>query len=168
MFNVGDKVILNPHVTEFEYGRGNVPYGEIGEITWINSDSNDLVVRFPSHFSWSGTFNEIVHSSIQENTHSPVFRVGDRVRVNGNVTRPYYQWGSIDHEEIGIITRIIDNVDNPDNTRLVIDFPAHPDWSGIPSEMVNLDINNNNIIKKSYKKNLDGIINLKPVSSIFA
>lgn len=55
---LNDKVMLNPQVDRFEFSRGSVSYGEIGELVEIYND--EVRVNFPSCYRWHGRINELV------------------------------------------------------------------------------------------------------------
>lgn len=64
MFKVGDKVRLNPNKDDYTYGKGNVLYTDVGEITDILfndvlSDC-DVCVNFPNSSNWHGKEDELV------------------------------------------------------------------------------------------------------------
>ena len=58
-FKVGDKVKLNPELSYFTHGRGNVKCDEIGEIIQLVG-VNDYYVEFPNHEHWRGRGNDVV------------------------------------------------------------------------------------------------------------
>lgn len=58
-FKVGDKVKLNPEISDFTYGRGKVGYDEIGEIIQLVGVDN-YYVEFPNHEHWHGHANDVV------------------------------------------------------------------------------------------------------------
>lgn len=59
-FKVGDKVKLNPEISDFKHGRAWVDYDEIGEIHLIRYDGAYLV-EFPSYGrGWTGTEDELI------------------------------------------------------------------------------------------------------------
>ena len=58
-FKVGDKVKLNPEISDFKYGRGKVTYDEIGEIIKLVG-VDDYYVEFPNHEHWHGRGNDVV------------------------------------------------------------------------------------------------------------
>jgi hypothetical protein len=55
--------------------------------------------------------------------------VGARVRVKRSVSNPTFGWGSVTHDEVGIVKRI-----DPDGD-LKVDFPDQSGWNGKSSEM---------------------------------
>lgn len=64
MFKVGDKVRLNPNKDGYTYGKGNVLYTDVGEITdilfnGVLSDC-DVYVNFPNSSNWHGKEDELV------------------------------------------------------------------------------------------------------------
>lgn len=59
-FKVGDKVKLNPEMSDFKHGRGGVSYDEIGEIHRILGESK-YDVEFPSYGKgWTGYGDELI------------------------------------------------------------------------------------------------------------
>lgn len=58
-FKIGDKVKLNPEISDFKYGRGKVTYDEIGEIIKLVG-VDDYYVEFPYHEHWHGRGNDVV------------------------------------------------------------------------------------------------------------
>lgn len=59
-FKVGDKVKLNPEISDFRHGRAKVGYDEIGEIHFITYDGAYLVA-FPSYGrGWTGVEGELI------------------------------------------------------------------------------------------------------------
>ncbi len=59
-FKIGDKVKLNPEISDFKYGRANVDYDEIGEIHRIH-DNDKYDVEFPSYGKgWTGCGDELI------------------------------------------------------------------------------------------------------------
>ena len=59
-FKVGDKVKLNPDVSDFIHGQGPVEYSDIGVV--IANDSESIHVDFPGMIGWWGKTSEIVLS----------------------------------------------------------------------------------------------------------
>lgn len=59
---VGQRVKLNPNVTNYRYGRGPVGYDEIGVITSIGNDEV-LTINFPSHHFWSGVPSDLISAA---------------------------------------------------------------------------------------------------------
>ncbi len=57
-FKVGDKVRLNKEIKKYKWGRANVRYDEVGFITGVVF--NEIIVNFPSHYSWRGLESELV------------------------------------------------------------------------------------------------------------
>ena len=54
---------------------------------------------------------------------------GDRVRVRRDVERPHFEWGEgVDHASVGRLTWF-------SGPRCTVDFPRHPGWNGLLSEM---------------------------------
>ena len=66
-FKIGDKVKLNPEISDFKYGRGKVTYDEIGEIIKLVG-VDDYYVEFPNHEHWHGRGNDVVLVDEVENT----------------------------------------------------------------------------------------------------
>ena len=59
-FKIGDKVKLNPEISDFTYSRANVGYDEIGEIHRIY-DNDKYDVEFPSYGKgWTGYGDELI------------------------------------------------------------------------------------------------------------
>lgn len=59
-FKIGDKVKLNPEISDFTYCRANVGYDEIGEIHRIY-DNDKYDVEFPSYGKgWTGYGDELI------------------------------------------------------------------------------------------------------------
>lgn len=58
-FKIGDKVKLNPEISDFTHGRGTVEYDEIGEIIKLVG-VDDYYVEFPNHEHWHGHGNDVV------------------------------------------------------------------------------------------------------------
>ena len=59
-FKVGDRVKLNPEISDFRHGRGGVSYDEIGEIHLVRYDGAYLV-EFPSYGrDWTGVEGELI------------------------------------------------------------------------------------------------------------
>lgn len=59
-FKIGDKVKLNPEISDFRLGRANVGYDEIGEIHRIY-DNDKYDVEFPSFGKgWTGYGDELI------------------------------------------------------------------------------------------------------------
>lgn len=58
-FKIGDKVKLNPEISDFTYGRSNVTYDEIGEIIQLVGVYH-YYVKFPNHERWYGHANDVV------------------------------------------------------------------------------------------------------------
>ena len=59
-FKIGDKVKLNPEISDFTYCRANVGYDEIGEIHRIH-DNDKYAVEFPSYGKgWTGYGDELI------------------------------------------------------------------------------------------------------------
>lgn len=59
-FKVGDKVKLNPEISDFRHGRAGVGYDEFGEIHGILSE-NKYNVEFPSYGrGWKGYGDELI------------------------------------------------------------------------------------------------------------
>ena len=54
---VGDKVRLNPNITNFYYSRGSANYGDIGIVRDIAG--NEIRVDFPTIDYWHGLINEV-------------------------------------------------------------------------------------------------------------
>ena len=54
---VGDRVRLNPNVTNFRYGRGSADYGDIGKLLEIRGD--EVRIEFPRISYWRGLIGEI-------------------------------------------------------------------------------------------------------------
>ena len=84
------------------------------------------------------------------------FHASDEVRLNPEMNYFTYGRGRVSFDEIGTIIRL-------DNDEVIIDFPSHGTWGGLVTEIVHA----NSKQYSKYKKNLEGIINLKPVSRIF-
>jgi len=55
-------------------------------------------------------------------------KVGDRVRLSPAVNKPKYQWGDVEREEVGTITKIL-------GQELRVKFPKCKDWKGVITEM---------------------------------
>lgn len=72
MFKVGDKVRLNPNKDGYTYGKGNVLYTDVGEITdilfnGVLSDC-DVYVNFPNNSNWHGKEDDLVlYEEIESN-----------------------------------------------------------------------------------------------------
>ncbi|XP_072748341.1 E3 ubiquitin-protein ligase HERC2 [Anoplolepis gracilipes] len=60
----------------------------------------------------------------------PALKVGDKVRVKASVTEPKYNWGSVNHHCVGVVTAITNNGKN-----VSVDFPQQHGWTGCVSEM---------------------------------
>ncbi|CAB4065719.1 HERC2 [Lepeophtheirus salmonis] len=58
-----------------------------------------------------------------------LIKIGDSVRVKSTVHNPWYKWGCINHNSIGVVTSI-----NP-NGNIIVDFPLQNNWTGLVSEM---------------------------------
>ena len=59
-FKIGDKVKLNPEISDFTYSRANVDYDEIGEIHRVY-DNDKYDVEFPSYGKgWTGYGDELI------------------------------------------------------------------------------------------------------------
>lgn len=58
-FKIGDKVKLNPEISNFTHGRSTVKYDEIGEIIQLVG-VDDYYVEFPNHKHWHGHGNDVV------------------------------------------------------------------------------------------------------------
>ena len=84
------------------------------------------------------------------------FHAGYRVRLNPEIDDFAYGRGGVEFDEIGTIIRL-------DGDEVIIDFPSHGSWGGLVTEIIHA-----NSRYSKYKKNLEGIINLKPVSKIFS
>ena len=54
--------------------------------------------------------------------------VGDRVRVRPDVSTPRYEWGDVSHRSVGTLVWF-------EGDRCVVDFPRHPHWNGVLSEI---------------------------------
>lgn len=63
------------------------------------------------------------------------FKVGDRVRVKSSVRTPYFDWGSVQHGDIGVITSI-------NGGDAECDFDAQTGWSALLSEMEKVEPEN--------------------------
>lgn len=59
MFNVGDKVMLNPDKDKYTYGKGTVLYTDVGEINAICKDG-DLYVDFPNDSNWRAREDDLI------------------------------------------------------------------------------------------------------------
>lgn len=67
MFKVGDKVRLNPNKDGYTYGKGNVLYTDVGEITAM-LDNDDISVNFPDNPDWLGKADDLVlYEEIESN-----------------------------------------------------------------------------------------------------
>ena len=55
-FKIGDKVKLNPEISDFTYSRANVGYDEIIQLVGVD----DYYVEFPNHEHWHGHGNDVV------------------------------------------------------------------------------------------------------------
>ena len=65
--NNGDKVKLNPDISNFKHGKGSVRHGDIGVI--IDIDSNgDFYVDFPNQKNWHGLEYELIKVEAKEMT----------------------------------------------------------------------------------------------------
>ena len=58
------------------------------------------------------------------------FGIGDSVRVKSSVERPRHSWGSVTHDDCGIVTS-----GSSFNSTLTVDFPTHSDWNASANEM---------------------------------
>ncbi|TRY57036.1 hypothetical protein DNTS_023940 [Danionella cerebrum] len=63
-------------------------------------------------------------------TKTPKFgiKVGDNVRVKPSVDTPTHKWGSVTHQSIGVVKKILDEL-------MTVDFPEQKNWTGLVSEM---------------------------------
>ena len=59
MFKSGDKVILNPDKDEYTYGKGDVEYTDVGEITAM-LDNDIISVNFPNDPNWWGKADDLI------------------------------------------------------------------------------------------------------------
>lgn len=67
MFEVGDKVMLNPDKDEYTYGKGTVLYTDVGEITAM-LDNDNISVYFPNNPDWWGKEDDLVlYEEIESN-----------------------------------------------------------------------------------------------------
>ncbi|CAL1297267.1 unnamed protein product [Larinioides sclopetarius] len=56
--------------------------------------------------------------------------VGDQVRIKSTVNTPFYKWGSITHESIGIVRGF-----KSEGQKVIVDFPTQMGWKGLTSEL---------------------------------
>ena len=56
------------------------------------------------------------------------FQAGDQVRLKGHVTLP--AGGAVTHQNVGVVVLV-----DPEAGLLTVDFPNHPAWLGIPTDM---------------------------------
>lgn len=59
-FEVGDKVILNDKLSDYEFrwSRGSAQYGEIGTVLFVEGDR--IAINFPSCHGWQGLLDEVI------------------------------------------------------------------------------------------------------------
>ncbi|XP_066533400.1 uncharacterized protein [Hoplias malabaricus] len=121
-FRIGDKVRVKASVSSPKHGWGHASHKSVGVVKEINGEK--MTVDFPEHKSWSAAASEMELAP----SASEYFRIGDRVQVKASVSSPKYEWGSVSHKSVGVVTAIKDE-------EIIVDFPEQTSWNGAASEM---------------------------------
>ncbi|RLU17868.1 hypothetical protein DMN91_010107 [Ooceraea biroi] len=113
-----------------------VEYGDVGQVVKIDAENlHDLNAQV----SWQrkgGTYwVRFIHIELLGYPPSlpgppPALKVGDKVRVKASVVEPKYNWGSVNHHCVGVVTAITNNGKN-----VSVDFPQQHGWTGCITEM---------------------------------
>ncbi|XP_020288916.1 E3 ubiquitin-protein ligase HERC2 isoform X1 [Pseudomyrmex gracilis] len=113
-----------------------VEYGDVGQVVKIDAENlHDLNAQVAWQRKGSTYWVRFIHIELLGYPPSlpgppPALKVGDKVRVKASVTEPKYNWGSINHHCVGVITAITNNGKN-----VTVDFPQQHGWTGCISEM---------------------------------
>ncbi|KAG1662456.1 E3 ubiquitin-protein ligase HERC2 [Nymphon striatum] len=100
---------------------------------WVRYINLELILYNASDTSCLGGNVAIMPSSssaFRSPLRSPIIKVGDAVKVKKSVNAPKYKWGAVTHDNIGIVIFI-----NANGRDVKVDFPQHPGWVGLMSEM---------------------------------
>ncbi|KAL7888355.1 hypothetical protein AOLI_G00033290 [Acnodon oligacanthus] len=128
---IGDRVRVKSSVKMPRFNWGpHVTHKSIGKVKAVHGES--LIVSFPGHETWKGDLSEmeLVIGDINPgaSTQKRSIKVGDRVRVKLSVDTPKHKWGSVSHQSVGVVKAF-------DGEAMTVDFPEHPGWKGVVSEM---------------------------------
>jgi hypothetical protein len=130
----GAHVRVKRSVVTPRYEWGGVDRDSIGVVTRIDADGKARV-DFPEQSDWKALVSELEVVASGEKGKSSgaadahALRSGARVRVRRSVSSPKYGWGEVDHDSIGVVTRVDDDGDAH------VDFPAQSSWLAVASEL---------------------------------
>jgi hypothetical protein len=130
----GAHVRVKRSVVTPRYEWGGVDRDSIGVVTRIDADGKARV-DFPEQSDWKALVSELEVVASGEKGKSSgaadahALRRGARVRVRRSVSSPKYGWGEVDHDSIGVVTRVDDDGDAH------VDFPAQSSWLAVASEL---------------------------------
>ncbi|GIY59956.1 e3 ubiquitin-protein ligase HERC2, partial [Caerostris darwini] len=111
--------------------------GDIGVVVHDDPGSYNVQVewkRVGKTYWMRYKYLEFLHPLLQVDqnpvTNQCCLEVGDQVRVKLSVSTPFYKWGGITHDCIGVVRGF-----KSEGQRVIVDFPTHIAWKGLTSEM---------------------------------
>ncbi|XP_063244096.1 E3 ubiquitin-protein ligase HERC2 isoform X2 [Bacillus rossius redtenbacheri] len=109
--------------------------GDVGRVLKVDSEGlHDLNVQVDWQHKGSTYWVRFIHIeligfSLLMTAQHPI-KVGDKVKVKQSIKNPKYKWGSVNHNSVGVVTRI-----SSSGRDVTVDFPQQSNWTGLMSEM---------------------------------
>ncbi|KAG8176599.1 hypothetical protein JTE90_026848 [Oedothorax gibbosus] len=110
--------------------------GDIGVVVYADPDSYNVRVewkRVGKVYWMRYKYLEFLHPLLQVDQGLPspfLLEIGDQVRVKATVGTPFYKWGSVSHDSVGIVRGFKSEL-----KKIIVDFPTQMGWRGLTSEM---------------------------------
>lgn len=123
-FEVGDRVRVRSTITTPKYNWGSLESnrGEWGIVTKVSKSDAKVWSEFPSALNWVADASELERVRVN-------FKIGSIVRLRSSVSTPKHGLGSLDRNEQGKVTKIIND------EKLIVDFPSYGGWAAHAPEM---------------------------------
>ncbi|GFT14862.1 e3 ubiquitin-protein ligase HERC2, partial [Nephila pilipes] len=111
--------------------------GDIGVV--VNADPSSFNVkvewkRIGKSYWMRYKYIEFLNPHLQMDSSAPggqcCLELGDQVRVKSTVSTPFYKWGNVTHDSVGIIRGF-----KSEGQKVIVDFLTQMGWKGLTSEM---------------------------------